>query len=157
MAVLRALAPRAAEAGGVTVSALLRPSTISSKDADKQKDVAVLRALGVTLMAGDIVAASVGELAALFAPHDEIISCIGFAAGRGTQLKLAEVALQAGVRRYFPWQFGVDYDVLGRGSAQDLFDERATCCAARTRSSGSSCRSACSPASCSSRRSVSST
>jgi len=28
------------------------------------------------------------------------------------------------VKRYFPWQFGVDYDVIGRGSAQDLFDEQ---------------------------------
>jgi hypothetical protein len=28
------------------------------------------------------------------------------------------------VNRYFPWQFGVDYDVIGRGSAQDLFDEQ---------------------------------
>ena len=23
-----------------------------------------------------------------------------------------------------PWQFGVDYDVLGKGSAQDLFNEQ---------------------------------
>ncbi len=53
-----------------------------------------------------------------------MLSCIGFAAGPGTQLKLARAALQARVRRYFPWQFGVDYDVLGRGSAQDLFDEQ---------------------------------
>jgi len=28
------------------------------------------------------------------------------------------------VKRYFPWQFGVDYDVIGRGSAQDLFDKQ---------------------------------
>jgi len=28
------------------------------------------------------------------------------------------------VKRYFPWQFGVDYDAIGRGSAQDLFDEQ---------------------------------
>ena len=32
--------------------------------------------------------------------------------------------LEAGVRRFFPWQFGVDYDVVGRGSAQDLWDEQ---------------------------------
>lgn len=28
------------------------------------------------------------------------------------------------MKRYFPWQFGVDYDVIGRGSAQTLFDEQ---------------------------------
>jgi NmrA-like family len=28
------------------------------------------------------------------------------------------------VKRYFPSQFGVDYDAIGRGSAQDLFDDQ---------------------------------
>ena len=37
---------------------------------------------------------------------------------------IAQAALDAGVRRYFPWHFGVDYDLIGRGSAQDLFDEQ---------------------------------
>ncbi len=27
-----------------------------------------------------------------------------------------------GARRYFPWQFGVDYDIVGRGSGQPAFD-----------------------------------
>ena len=31
-------------------------------------------------------------------------------------------ALQARIPRYFPWQFGVDFDVIGRGSPQDIFD-----------------------------------
>lgn len=44
--------------------------------------------------------------------------------GSGVQRKLARAVLQAGVKRYLPWQFGVDYDVIGRGSAQDLFDEQ---------------------------------
>jgi hypothetical protein len=30
--------------------------------------------------------------------------------------------LQARIPRYFPWQFGVDFDVIGRGSPQDIFD-----------------------------------
>ena len=44
--------------------------------------------------------------------------------GIGTQLKIARAVLDAGVRRYIPWQFGVDYDAIGRGSAQDLFTEQ---------------------------------
>lgn len=28
------------------------------------------------------------------------------------------------MQRFFPWQFGIDYDKIGRGSAQDLFDEQ---------------------------------
>lgn len=63
-------------------------------------------------------------LAALFRPFHTIISCTGFVAGRDTQFKLAHAVLVAGVARYFPWQFGVDCDVIGRGSAQDLFDEQ---------------------------------
>lgn len=123
MAVLRPLARRAA-ASGVAVSVLLRAATIASAEPAKRTEVEELRALDVALVAGDIAATSEEELAAQFAPHDEVLSCIGFAAGRGTQLKLARAALRAGVRRYFPWQFGVDYEVLGRGSAQDLFDEQ---------------------------------
>ena len=42
----------------------------------------------------------------------------------GTQLKIARAVLAAKVRRYIPWQFGVDYDVIGRGSAGDLFTEQ---------------------------------
>ncbi len=32
--------------------------------------------------------------------------------------------IQAGVKRYFPWQFGVDYDVVGKGSGQPVWDEQ---------------------------------
>ena len=32
--------------------------------------------------------------------------------------------LAARVDRYFPWQYGMDYDVIGRGSPQDLFSEQ---------------------------------
>ncbi|KAI0005724.1 hypothetical protein F4779DRAFT_597859 [Xylariaceae sp. FL0662B] len=42
----------------------------------------------------------------------------------GTQVKLARAVLQAGVARYLPWQWGIDYDAVGAGSAQDLFDEQ---------------------------------
>ncbi len=120
MAVLRPLAPPAA-AEGVAVSVLLRPEAIAAADGGKRADIEELRRLGCDLVPGDIAAASIEELADTFRRFDTVLSCIGFAAGRGTQLKLARAALHAKVRRYFPWQFGVDYDVLGRGSAQDLF------------------------------------
>ena len=32
--------------------------------------------------------------------------------------------LAAQVDRYFPWQYGMDYDVIGHGSSQDLFNEQ---------------------------------
>jgi hypothetical protein len=60
----------------------------------------------------------------LFTKFDTVISCLGFASGPGSQLKICKAALEAGTKRFLPWQFGVDYDIIGRGSAQDLFDEQ---------------------------------
>jgi hypothetical protein len=48
-----------------------------------------------------------------FSRFHTVIGCTGFVAGRSIQLKLARAALGAGVKRYFPWQFGVD-SVLDR-------------------------------------------
>jgi len=124
MAVLRSLAGRAALFPGTTLTVLLRPSTITSHDPDKQRDITELQTLGVKFLPGDLVAASTIELADHFRGFHTVIGCTGFVAGRSIQLKLARAALDAGVKRYFPWQFGVDYDVIGRGSAQDLFDEQ---------------------------------
>lgn len=123
-AVLRNLAQRAGSATGISVAVLLRPSTIDSTNPDKQKDVAELRALGVELVPGDLAAQSVAELADIFARFDTVVSCTGFVGGPGVQRKIAQAVLDAQVERYVPWQFGVDYDVIGRGSAQDLFDEQ---------------------------------
>jgi hypothetical protein len=105
------------------ISILLRP-TPSTPSPEKAAQLSALSALSVPIIAGDLVKDSVTALAAIFKPFHTIVSCTGFVAGRGTQLKLAQAALAAGVQRYFPWQFGVDYDAIGRGSAQELFDEQ---------------------------------
>lgn len=123
MAVLRTLVRKTAPAA-IPVAVLLRPSTIESTDPVKQKDVAELRSLCVQIVPGDLTNQPAAALAAVFGQFDTIISCTGFVGGPGVQLKIARAALDAEVRRYFPWQFGVDYDVIGRGSAQDLFDEQ---------------------------------
>jgi len=39
-------------------------------------------------------------------------------------LKITQAVLDANVKRYIPWQFGIDYDVIGRGSGKPLFDEQ---------------------------------
>jgi hypothetical protein len=44
--------------------------------------------------------------------------------GPGTQRKITSTVIQAGVEHYVPWQFGVDYDVVGRGSGQEVWDEQ---------------------------------
>jgi hypothetical protein len=124
MAVLRSLAAHRTRHQDATLTVLLRPATIASQDPSKRADVAELAAMGIVFLAGDLVKGTEADLAALFKDFHTVIGCTGFVAGRSIQLKLARAAIKAGVRRYFPWQFGVDYDVIGRGSAQDLFDEQ---------------------------------
>jgi NAD(P)-dependent dehydrogenase (short-subunit alcohol dehydrogenase family) len=122
MPVLRSLAQRAKDVDGVNISVLLRVSAAASNVPDKQRDVAEIRDLGIDIIIGDLVKSSIDELAAVFSQYDTVIGCAGYAAGIDTPMKLARAALQAQIPKYFPWQFGVDFDVIGRGSPQDIFD-----------------------------------
>ncbi|WP_193045508.1 aromatic alcohol reductase [Mycolicibacterium baixiangningiae] len=106
-----------------TVSVLLRPPT-GEPTAQKARQLEELRATGVAVVHAEVATASTSELAEILGQYDTVISCLGFAAGAGTQRKLTEAALAARVPRYLPWQFGADYDLVGRGSPQNLFDEQ---------------------------------
>jgi len=124
MPVLRNVARRARDVKGATVSVLLRESTLSSQVPEKQRNVAEIRSLGIEIVHGDLVKNTIDELAALFAQYDTVIGCTGITAGIETPMKVAKAALEAKLRRYFPWQFGVDFEVIGRGSPQDIFDSQ---------------------------------
>jgi hypothetical protein len=110
--------------GNIQIALLLRPSTMASSDPSKQAELEIYRKASISLIPGDVAADAIAQLASLFAPFDTIISCTGMTLPRGTQLKISQAVLEAGVRRYLPWQFGLDYDAIGRASAQDLFDEQ---------------------------------
>ena len=120
--VLRSLAHRAKGIDGVKISVLLRASAVESSAPGKQRDIAEIRYLGIEIVVGDLVKSPIDELAVVFAKYDTVLGCAGYAAGIDTPMKLARAALQARIPRYFPWQFGVDFDVIGRGSPQDIFD-----------------------------------
>lgn len=120
--VLRNLSRRAERVVGAKISVLLRASALESSDPAKQRDIAEIRSLGIELVSGDLVKSSIDELAAEFASYDTVVGCAGYAAGINTPMKLARAALLSGIPRYFPWQFGVDFDVIGRGGPQDIFD-----------------------------------
>jgi hypothetical protein len=122
--ILLSLAQHPALSSKTNISVLLRPSSITSPSPSKAAELERLKANNITLVPADISTLSQSTLSSLFSAYDTIISATGFSAGRGTQLKLARAVLDAGVPRYIPWQFGVDYDIIGRGSAQDLFDEQ---------------------------------
>ncbi|MFP5518084.1 MAG: aromatic alcohol reductase [Alphaproteobacteria bacterium] len=122
MPVLRNLARRARNVDGARISVLLRASAVASDAPAKKRDIDEIRDLGIEIVVGDLVKNSIDELASVFGQYDTVIGCAGYAAGIDTPMKLAKAALQARIPRYFPWQFGVDFDVIGRGSPQDIFD-----------------------------------
>ncbi|MCJ1249285.1 hypothetical protein MMC30_006508 [Trapelia coarctata] len=121
--VLRALATHSKRnANAVTV--LLRSGWRAATDPIKVARNALFEELRISVVEGDIATAPQGELAALFAPFHTVVGCSGMACPPGTQLKLAQAVLSANVRRYLPWQFGIDYDTIGRASSQGLFSEQ---------------------------------
>lgn len=122
MAVLRALAPRA-RAAQTSLTVLQSPRTESNYSAQDSAVLAELRELGVETVGFDL-SSDEQVLSALFERYRTVVNCTGFVAGSGTQLRITRAVLSAGVSRYFPWQFGVDYDVVGRGSGQPVFDEQ---------------------------------
>jgi hypothetical protein len=65
---------------------------------------------------------TIDELASLFSSYDTVIGCAGYAAGINTLIKLAKAALQSGILRYFPCQFGVDFGAIGRGGPRDILN-----------------------------------
>lgn len=123
MALLRHLAPR--RSGAISpLSVLVSPQSLASPSAHQAQQHGQLRAMGVRLLPFDLVARSDEDLVALLRQFHTVISCTGFVAGPGTQIRFTKAVLAAGVPRYFPWQFGVDYDVIGKGSGQPVFDEQ---------------------------------
>ncbi|KAL8745766.1 MAG: hypothetical protein Q9184_007833 [Pyrenodesmia sp. 2 TL-2023] len=110
-----------------TLTALLRPSTLLSPSPTKTPLLSTLHSLSIALLPFDLSSSTPTSLAALFRSkaYTTIISCTGFSSPPGTQLKIARAVLEAGVvEHFYPWQFGVDYDVIGGEAAGGLFREQ---------------------------------
>lgn len=122
-AILDALLPAVTPLGS-TITASVSPGSL---DEDRQPLSARHQhyaEAGVRFIPLDIAACSVESLVPMFEQYDTVINCMGFVAGAGTQLKITGAVIAAQVSRYFPWQFGVDYDVVGKGSGQPVWDEQ---------------------------------
>jgi hypothetical protein len=123
LSVIRALAARSRHAGA-RITALLRPEAASPPPPPRRTLLEELETLDVAIVYADIGATDAAGLAETFRPFRTVVNCTGFVAGPGTQLKLAAAVLAAGVERYVPWQFGVDYDTIETGSGGGIFDEQ---------------------------------
>jgi len=107
------------------ITVLLRPESVDSPASPAQQlRLKQFAEWEINTITADFNTQSIEALAAVFAPYDAIINCSGFVGGAGTQLKISRAVLLAGVARYFPWQFGVDYDQIGVGSGQPVWDEQ---------------------------------
>ncbi|WP_429394647.1 NmrA family NAD(P)-binding protein [Robbsia andropogonis] len=100
---------------------MLRPKADDATDSK----AATLRAMDLGIVQADLAAETEKNLSTIFSAFSTVICCTGFVGGPGTQRKITAAVLNAGVARYVPWQFGVDYDIVGRDSGQDVFDEQA--------------------------------
>ncbi len=124
LSVLRALSQQRPQQPETQITVLLKAGSVHSTSAEKLARLEELSTLGVKTLVGDLHQQSIEELAELFRPFDTVINCSGFVGGAGTQLKITQAVLDAGIKRYFPWQFGVDYDAVGKGSGQQVWDEQ---------------------------------
>lgn len=122
-AVLSSLIPAVRRQNG-TVAVIVSPGSWGDRGELLSASHQQLAAAGAEFIACDVAAGTVASLTGPFAEFDTIINCMGFIAGTGTQIKITRAVLEAGVKRYFPWQFGVNYDVVGKGSGQPVWDEQ---------------------------------
>ncbi len=122
-AVLDSLVPAVIQRNG-TVSVVVSPGSWDERGTLLSDTHQKLADMGAEFIAIDVAGSTEAALKDHFANFATIINCMGFIAGAGTQIKITRAALEAGVKRYFPWQFGVNYDVVGKGSGQPVWDEQ---------------------------------
>jgi hypothetical protein len=98
---------------------LRRASTLTSSDPATQSELSALKSQGITLETADFITAPLPELITIFQKYDIVIQAAGYGTPKGTLLRVAEAAVAAGVKRFFPWQFGVDYQAIADSDAND--------------------------------------
>ena len=125
LAILKSLTsnPRYSQ-DGTPVTVMLRPSSVNSSEPEKKKQLHQIRDLGVSIVSGNTEEDSESRLSDTFAPFGTVIHAGGMTAPPGVQTKITKAVLKAGVGLYIPWQFGVDYDIIGPTGGFGLFAEQ---------------------------------
>ncbi|KAL2269633.1 hypothetical protein VTJ83DRAFT_1817 [Remersonia thermophila] len=119
-AILRALVAHPSYNPAVTtkLAILRRPESLASSSSSPSSLATPRGPVPLACEAADLARDPVASLAAVFRGYDVVVHAGGFAAPRGTLLRVAEAAVQAGVRRFFPWQFGADYEAVAAAAAE---------------------------------------
>jgi len=128
-AIISSLLSHAAYDGSdASLTFVVRLETLKALDfepsSDRTKSLQAFRSKGVLFTSADLVADSEQALADLFGRYTCLIHAGAMTLPEGTQLKVTRAALAAGVDEYIPWQWGVDYDVIGRSGGTGLFAEQ---------------------------------
>lgn len=113
---------------GIWISVMLWVMLIDLELLEKQWVVDEICVLGVNIVVGDLVIELVEVLVVIFVQFDIVIGCIGYVVGCDMLMKVVCVVVKLGIFCYFFWQFGVDFDVIGCGGFQDLFDVQLDVC-----------------------------
>ncbi|KAJ2906366.1 hypothetical protein MKZ38_002082 [Zalerion maritima] len=105
---------------------LVRPSTLTSPSSpDKRKQLDEFRRnLRIGIISGDLENDSPSILADTFKPFHTVIHAGGMTTAPGTMARVTRAVLDAGVKLYLPWQYGVDYHVIGPEGGMGLFGEQ---------------------------------
>lgn len=106
------------------LNVLLKKESIESSDKRKLQRLSDFKMNHIGVITGDLEKDSIATLSGIFSKFGTIINCSGFVGGQGTQIKITKAVLNAHVSTYVPWQFGVDYDIVGKGSGQPVWDEQ---------------------------------
>lgn len=70
--------------------------------------------------------ATAEELTEKFKRYAAVVSCSGASFKDGTQTKIAEAVIAAGVGLYVPWEFGPEYEEVGKDAAHGISAESLT-------------------------------
>ncbi|KAK6537792.1 hypothetical protein TWF694_010699 [Orbilia ellipsospora] len=107
-----------------SLTILARPQTISSLPQTDPTKYSQLDKMNIHWLPLDIESASPDALKQAFKPFTAVIYASGMFARLGTPTKVTTAVRDAGVKYYIPWQFGIDYDVVGPTAAGGLFAEQ---------------------------------
>ncbi|KAK4118754.1 NAD(P)-binding protein [Parathielavia appendiculata] len=102
-----------------TLAVLRRASTLASPDPNTQSELGRLSSQGIVLEGGDFISSPLDDLISIFKKYDVVIQAAGYGTPKGTLLRVAEAVVKAGVKRFFPWQFGIDYQAVADAGEDD--------------------------------------